>query len=75
MLLNVFPFRDARDVEECERRFGWLLPASLRRLAEGGEATMLDEEREVARLVLDGAFAGIYLNTRGSPSTAEFILS
>jgi len=72
---NVFPFRDLRDVKECESYFGWRLPDSLHRTAERGERALLEAEREVVIALRDRGFPGVYLNTRGTPAVAERLLS
>jgi hypothetical protein len=74
VLLNVFPFRDAKDVEACERDFGWALPERLHEAARGRRSALLKEARGVAkRLQLDG-YSGVYVSTRGEPSVAREIL-
>jgi len=75
VLLNVFPFRDLKDVRECEAYFGWRLPESLRGIARKGERALVEAEREVVRALRDQGFPGVYLNTRGSPAIAERLLS
>ena len=75
VLLNVFPFRDSKDVRECEAYFGWRLPESLHRVAEKGQRALLEAESEVVRSARSRGFPGIYLNTRGSPSVVETLLS
>jgi hypothetical protein len=75
VLLNVFPFRDRKDVRECERYFGWRLPASLYRTAAKGESSLIESERMVVQRLRDEGFPGVYLATRGEPSTAERLLS
>jgi 5,10-methylenetetrahydrofolate reductase len=75
VLLNLFPFRDKEDVEQCEKYFGWKLPASLRRAASEGKNSLQTREREVVQRLRDENFPGIYLNTRGEPGVAERLLS
>jgi 5,10-methylenetetrahydrofolate reductase len=75
VLLNVFPFKDSEDVRECEAYFGWRLPKSLRDTAEKGHRALFEAEREVVGALRDQRFAGIYLNTRGTPGLAKQLLS
>ena len=75
VLLNVFPFRDLKDVMECETYFGWRLPESLHRTAERGGRALLEAEREVVVALRDRGFPGVYLNTRGTPAVAERLLT
>lgn len=74
VLLNVFPFRDAADVEGCRKKFGWDLPEKLDRIARGGEKALLKEAREVSAGIRSGGLAGVYVSTRGRPEHARFIL-
>ncbi|MFI5404864.1 MAG: hypothetical protein ACHQYR_03965 [Candidatus Gagatemarchaeaceae archaeon] len=75
VLLNAFPFRDTKDVLECEKYFGWTLPERLHGIAKGGSAALIREARSVvSRLRLDG-YPGVYVSTRGEPSIARDILS
>ncbi len=75
VLLNVFPFRDLKDVRECETYFGWRLPDSLHSAAAKGERALFEAEREVVMALRDQGFPGVYLNTRGTPAIAERLLS
>jgi 5,10-methylenetetrahydrofolate reductase len=75
ILLNVFPFRDLKDVRECEAYFGWQLPKSLHSAAAKGEKALFEAEREVVATLRDRGFPGVYLNTRGRPTVAERLLS
>ena len=75
VLLNVFPFRDSKDVMECEAYFGWRLPKSLHSAAEKGAKALFEAEREVVTALRDQGFPGVYLNARGTPATAERLLS
>jgi len=75
VILNVFPFRDLKDVRECEAYFGWRLPKSLHDAAKNGERALLEAEREVVVALRDRGFPGVYLNTRGVPAIAERLLS
>ena len=74
VLLNVFPFRDSKDVRECEANFGWRLPKSLHSTALKGGKALFEAEREVIVALQEGGFPGVYLNTRGTPATAERLL-
>jgi 5,10-methylenetetrahydrofolate reductase len=75
VLPNVFPFRDPKDVRECEAYFGWRLPNRLHAAAEKGERALFEAEREVVIALRDQGFPGVYLNTRGTPAVAERLLS
>lgn len=75
VLLNVFPFRGVKDVEYCEKYFGWRLPRAVHRAAAGGEGSLVKMEREVVKRLRDEGFPGVYLTTRGSPAIAEMLLS
>ena len=75
VLLNVFPFRDLKDVRECETYFGWRLSKSLHSTAEKGERALFEEERDVVIALRGRGFPGVYLNTRGTPAIAERLLS
>jgi 5,10-methylenetetrahydrofolate reductase len=75
VLLNVFPFRDSRDLDYCEKYFGWKFPARFRKLAESGESALLGEERNVVRRLRNEGFPGFYVSTRGNPSIARSLLS
>ncbi len=75
VLLNVFPFRDARDARECERFFGWRLPRSLHQRASAGPHALSAERREVVMRLREEGFPGVYLNTRGDPGVAAKLLS
>jgi 5,10-methylenetetrahydrofolate reductase len=74
-LMNVFPFKDDKDVKRYERMFGWKLPKGLHRAAVEGENRLVEIERDVVRRLRDVGSPGIYLTTRGNPSIAERILS
>ncbi len=75
VLPNVFPFRSAKDVRECERYFGWRLPRALHEDAARGEAVLFEAERAVVRRLKREGFPGVYLSTRGTPSVARMLLS
>jgi 5,10-methylenetetrahydrofolate reductase len=75
ILLNVFPFRDAKDVAECEKKFGWDLPRSLHERASKGESALVESERRVVERLEREGFPGVYLSTRGSPAIAAQLLS
>jgi 5,10-methylenetetrahydrofolate reductase len=74
VLLNVFPFRDLKDVRECEAYFGWRLSKGLHNAAKKGERALFEAEREVVMSLRDRGFPGVYLNTRGTPAIAERLL-
>jgi hypothetical protein len=74
ILLNVFPFRDERDVAECERNFGWRLSKKLHRTAAAGGDSLVRSEREVVRRLREEGYPGVYLSTRGAPSIASKLL-
>lgn len=73
VLLHVFPFRSASDVDRCASEFGWSLPDSLRRLARRGEPALIREARRVVGRAKGEGLAGIYLSTRGRPSVARTV--
>jgi len=75
VILNVFPFRDLKDVLECEKYFGWELPATLRRTAEKGGGALFEAEKGVVEGLRSRGLPGVYLNTRGIPGMAERLLS
>jgi hypothetical protein len=75
VLLNVFPFKDTIDVQDCERRFGWSLPRSLRETASRGESFLVESERDVIERLEQEGFPGVYLSTRGTPSVAARLLA
>ena len=75
VLLSVFPFRDLKDVKECEAYFGWRLSKGLHDAAEKGEIALFEAEKGVVMALRDQGFPGVYLNTRGTPAMAERLLS
>jgi 5,10-methylenetetrahydrofolate reductase len=75
VILNVFPFRDSKDLDYCERYFGWMFPTHFREVAASGESALLHEERKVVRRLRDEKFPGLYVSTRGNPSVARSLLS
>ncbi|HEV2137357.1 MAG TPA: hypothetical protein VGR53_00780 [Nitrososphaerales archaeon] len=75
VLLNVFPFRDSKDLDYCERYFGWKFPKQFRELAASGESALLNEARNVIRRLREEGFPGLYVSTRGNPSIARSLLS
>jgi 5,10-methylenetetrahydrofolate reductase len=75
VLLNVFPFKDRKDLEYCERYFGWKFPRHFKEIAESGEPSLLKEERNVVRRLRNEGFPGFYVSTRGNPSVARSLLS
>ena len=74
VMLNVFPFRDTRDVSHCEEYFGWKLPRSLHRTAAKGGDALLEEAREVHKGIKAAGLPGVYVATRGRPAVARDIL-
>ncbi len=74
VLLNVFPFTGAEDIEKCREKFGWSLPSTLDKIARGGEAALLREARKVAERLEEEGSPGVYVSTRGRPELARFIL-
>ena len=74
VLLGIFPFRGVEDVRECERQFGWRLPSTLMSLAEGGRRQLQEEETKLVNKLKAAGHPGVYLSTRGDPSTARSIL-
>lgn len=74
-LLNVFPFKDVKDVEHYEELFGWKLPRELHDAAREGEATLIDLERSVIHRLRREGFPGVYVTTRGTPGVAETLFS
>jgi 5,10-methylenetetrahydrofolate reductase len=75
VLLNVFPFRDSKDVKQCERYFGWRLSDSLHLAARRGTSALFDAERGVIERLREERLPGVYLNTRGSTKVAERLLA
>jgi len=75
VLLNVFPFRHAEDVKECERYFGWRLPKSVHVAAARGPSALFEMERKVVERLREEGLPGVYLNARGNPGTAEKLLA
>jgi len=75
VLLNVFPFRNEKDIKDCERYFGWRLPRSLHQAGGSGEASLIREEKKVIRRLRAEKFPGVYLTTRGTPAVADRLLS
>jgi 5,10-methylenetetrahydrofolate reductase len=75
VLLNVFPFKDPKDVRECERYFGWRLPRSLKLRAKRGRDSLFETEREVVREIRGAGLPGVYVNARGIPGIAAGLLS
>jgi len=74
VLLNVFPFRDYKDIENCRAKFGWKLPKRLDVLGRRGERALLLEARRVADAIERKGLPGLYVTTRGRPEVARFIL-
>jgi 5,10-methylenetetrahydrofolate reductase len=74
VLLNVFPFRDAKDIENCRTKFGWKLPRRLDAVSRGGEKALLLEAKKVADAIERMGLPGLYVTTRGRPEVARFIL-
>jgi 5,10-methylenetetrahydrofolate reductase len=75
VLPNVFPFKDGKDLDYCEKYFGWKFPRRFKELAESGESALLKEERNVVRRLRNEGFPGFYVSTRGNPSVARNLLS
>ena len=75
VLLSVFPFRGAKDVVECEKKFGWNLRRKLHTTAARGEKALLEESRSVAARTRKERLSGVYVSTRGRPEVARLILS
>jgi 5,10-methylenetetrahydrofolate reductase len=75
VILNVFPFKDTKDLAYCEKYFGWKFSRHFREVAALGEAALLREERNVVRRLRDEKFPGLYVSTRGNPSVARSLLS
>ncbi|MDA4127210.1 MAG: methylenetetrahydrofolate reductase [Thaumarchaeota archaeon] len=75
VLLNVFPFKDSKDLDYCQRYFGWKFPKHFRELAASGEPALFEEERNVVRRLRKEGFPGLYVSTRGNPSIARSLFS
>jgi hypothetical protein len=75
VLLNVFPFRDAKDVKHYEDLFGWKLSDNLHAAAARGESGLVELARRTVRRLRDDGYPGVYVTTRGTPALAEVILS
>jgi len=74
VLLNVFPFRDSQDIENCRAKFGWKLPTRLDAVGRRGERALLLEAKRVADAIERRGLPGLYVTTRGRPEVARFIL-
>jgi len=74
VLPNVFPFRDAADINACRTRFGWEIPERMVELASRGESALLAEARKVVRAIREAGFPGVYVSTRGHPELARYVL-
>ncbi len=74
VLLNIFPFRDSRDIESCRAKFGWELPSRLDVIGRKGESALLSEAKKVAEAAERRGLPGVYVTTRGRPEVARFIL-
>ena len=75
VLLNVFPFRNAKDLRACEKYFGWKLPRRLHQEASAGEGELEKSARMVVRRLRREGFPGVYLSTRGEPRVATRLLA
>lgn len=74
VLLNVFPFRDREDIQNCRAKFGWNLPTRLDSISRKGESALLLEARRVAESIERSGLPGVYITTRGRPEVARFVL-
>jgi 5,10-methylenetetrahydrofolate reductase len=74
VLLNIFPFRDIKDIASCRIKFGWELPTRLDSIGRGGERALLSEAKKVAEAIERRGMPGVYVTTRGRPEVARFIL-
>jgi 5,10-methylenetetrahydrofolate reductase len=74
VVLNIFPFRGARDVLRIENSFGWSLPRSLRRRAANRDYDPVADARSVVKRLREEGLPGVYLSTRGSPELARQVL-
>ena len=75
VILNVFPFKDSKDLDYCEKYFGWKFPKHFREVAEFGESALLNEAMKVVARIRQEGFPGLYVSTRGNPSIARTLLS
>lgn len=74
VLLNVFPFRDAADVDACAARFGWDLPDEVRAAAVRGRQALLREAGAVVTAARREGLPGVYFSTRGETPLAPRVL-
>ncbi len=74
VLLNVFPFRDRKDVVNCEKYFGWKLPRRLHDTAGGGKSALVLEARGVVERLRSEDFPGVYVSTRRDPTVVKDVL-
>ncbi len=74
VLLNMFPFRDSKDVKGCERFFGWHLPRSLHLTAARGPTALFEAEKDAVIRMREAKLPGVYLNTRGDPGVPSRLL-
>jgi len=75
VLLNVFPFKDLKDVKVCEVYFGWRLPKSLHRAARKGAQALFEAEKEVVMALRERGLPGVYLNARDTPGIVRRLLA
>jgi 5,10-methylenetetrahydrofolate reductase len=74
VLLCAFPFRDANDVIQTEKYFGWKLPPSFKRKAASNVFDPIGEARLLVRRLRKDGLPGVYLSTRGTPLVAREVL-
>ncbi len=74
VLLNVFPFRNKEDIDNCRARFGWKIPNEMDKIAEKGEASLLKAAKSVFENAREAKSHGVFVSTRGRPELARYVL-
>jgi 5,10-methylenetetrahydrofolate reductase len=74
VLLGVFHFKGAEDVDRYEGAFGWKLPKALHKASEDGEEGLVELEGRVIKRMRREGLPGVCLSTRGEPSIAKLLL-
>jgi 5,10-methylenetetrahydrofolate reductase len=74
VLLGVFHFKGAKDVDRYESAFGWKLPKALHKASEDGEEGLVELEGRVIKRMRREGLPGVCLSTRGEPAIAKLLL-